>query len=106
MIITNTENQSRRKNTSEKKPFSSNSNQNRTHKTNQSRYSSQPNRNNSSSRYGKRPTNTQRKPENFFIAECSKCNRTTKVPFKPDGVRPVYCKECFKEVKAASQKRN
>ncbi|KYC50540.1 MAG: hypothetical protein AMQ74_01244 [Candidatus Methanofastidiosum methylothiophilum] len=28
-------------------------------------------------------------------AVCVDCGKTTKVPFKPDGIRPVYCKECF-----------
>ncbi len=29
-------------------------------------------------------------------AVCSECGNMTKVPFKPDGIRPIYCKECFK----------
>jgi CxxC-x17-CxxC domain-containing protein len=26
---------------------------------------------------------------------CSECGKETEVPFKPDGSRPVYCRECF-----------
>jgi len=26
---------------------------------------------------------------------CSVCKKETEVPFKPDGIRPVYCRECF-----------
>lgn len=26
---------------------------------------------------------------------CSECGQETEVPFKPDGVRPVYCKDCY-----------
>ncbi|MHA2105822.1 MAG: CxxC-x17-CxxC domain-containing protein [Candidatus Hodarchaeales archaeon] len=28
---------------------------------------------------------------------CSKCEKNTQVPFKPDGERPVYCQDCYKE---------
>lgn len=26
---------------------------------------------------------------------CAECGKETKVPFKPTGVRPVYCHKCF-----------
>ena len=26
---------------------------------------------------------------------CAECKKETEVPFKPDGTRPVYCKECY-----------
>ena len=28
-------------------------------------------------------------------AKCSDCGIDCKVPFIPDGIRPVYCKSCF-----------
>jgi len=28
-------------------------------------------------------------------AVCARCGKATKVSFKPDGIRPVYCKECL-----------
>lgn len=31
----------------------------------------------------------------IFETTCSRCGKKTKVSFKPDGVRPVYCKECL-----------
>jgi len=31
----------------------------------------------------------------LFDAECEKCKKKVKVPFKPDGKRPVYCKACL-----------
>jgi CxxC-x17-CxxC domain-containing protein len=34
-----------------------------------------------------------------YEAECSVCGAITKVPFIPDGIRPVYCKKCLKEMK-------
>lgn len=30
-----------------------------------------------------------------YEATCSRCQKVTRVPFKPDGVRPVFCKECL-----------
>jgi len=32
-------------------------------------------------------------------AICSSCGKPTRVVFKPDGKRPVYCKSCLKKVK-------
>ena len=29
----------------------------------------------------------------MYPAKCSTCDKDFEVPFKPDGVRPVYCKE-------------
>ena len=33
-------------------------------------------------------------------ANCAKCNTSTTVPFYPSQGRPVYCRECFIEIKA------
>jgi CxxC-x17-CxxC domain-containing protein len=33
---------------------------------------------------------------------CSQCGKETTVPFKPTQGRPVFCKECFQQRKAAS----
>jgi len=30
-----------------------------------------------------------------FDAVCSQCGKRCQVPFRPNGVRPVYCNECF-----------
>lgn len=30
---------------------------------------------------------------------CSRCGKDTEVPFRPDGIRPVYCKLCLEVVK-------
>lgn len=30
-------------------------------------------------------------------ATCTVCGVTTEVPFRPDGVRPVYCLPCLKQ---------
>ncbi len=30
-----------------------------------------------------------------YEAVCARCGKQTRVPFKPDGVRPVFCKDCL-----------
>ncbi len=39
------------------------------------------------------------KTEEIFEAVCSRCGKETKVKFKPDGVRPVYCHECLEIIR-------
>jgi len=36
----------------------------------------------------------------FHDAQCANCKKWTKVVFKPDGKRPVYCKTCLKDIQA------
>jgi CxxC-x17-CxxC domain-containing protein len=31
----------------------------------------------------------------MYKAVCADCGEECEVPFKPDGTRPVYCRECF-----------
>lgn len=38
-------------------------------------------------------------PREEFSATCADCNQECKVPFKPSGDRPVYCKECYRKRK-------
>jgi len=42
--------------------------------------------------------------ENKYNATCSRCGANTKTPFKPDGVRPVYCKDCLGTLKEEKNK--
>ncbi|MEK7496274.1 MAG: DUF87 domain-containing protein [Patescibacteria group bacterium] len=37
--------------------------------------------------------------EDLFEAECWVCSKKVQLPFKPDGIRPVYCKEDMKRIK-------
>jgi CxxC-x17-CxxC domain-containing protein len=30
---------------------------------------------------------------------CAECGKETEVPFKPDGTRPVYCRDCYQKRK-------
>jgi len=36
---------------------------------------------------------------------CSECGKETEVPFKPDGERPVYCRDCYQKHKKPSFNR-
>ena len=31
----------------------------------------------------------------MFRAICASCNKSCEVPFKPNGKKPVYCKDCY-----------
>jgi CxxC-x17-CxxC domain-containing protein len=39
--------------------------------------------------------------EMLHKATCSECNNTCEVPFRPNGSKPVYCKDCFGKKKGA-----
>ena len=39
-------------------------------------------------------------------AVCSECNNTCEVPFRPNGSKPVYCKDCFGKKKGAYPNNN
>ncbi|MHC5019279.1 MAG: zinc-ribbon domain containing protein [Planctomycetota bacterium] len=30
-----------------------------------------------------------------FPVTCEECGKETTVPFKPTGIKPVYCRDCF-----------
>ena len=34
-----------------------------------------------------------------FTATCAQCNKQCEVPFRPNGRKPVYCRECFSDKK-------
>ena len=35
----------------------------------------------------------------MFEAVCAKCQKTCEVPFRPNGNKPVYCRDCFRSVR-------
>ncbi len=45
--------------------------------------------------YGNRSRGFRRAPREMFDVVCSACGAKTKVPFKPKGDRPVYCRDCY-----------
>jgi CxxC-x17-CxxC domain-containing protein len=40
-----------------------------------------------------------RPPREMHKVTCADCGKETEVPFKPDGTRPVYCRECYQNHK-------
>ncbi|MCH7705851.1 MAG: zinc-ribbon domain containing protein [Chloroflexi bacterium] len=39
------------------------------------------------------------RPREMYPAVCANCGTETEVPFRPTGVRPVYCNDCFSKVR-------
>jgi len=44
---------------------------------------------------GFRGRDSERRPMQKFDAVCSKCSKECQVPFRPTGLKPVLCSECF-----------
>ncbi|MES2225378.1 MAG: CxxC-x17-CxxC domain-containing protein [Patescibacteria group bacterium] len=53
--------------------------------------SSRPSFGGSAPRYGARDNG----PTESFKTTCSKCSKACEVPFKPNGKKPVFCRDCF-----------
>jgi CxxC-x17-CxxC domain-containing protein len=41
-----------------------------------------------------------RTPRQLHVAACHQCGQTTEVPFVPRGDRPVYCSNCYNDVRS------
>ncbi len=41
-------------------------------------------------------------PRQMYPAVCSNCGKDTEVPFQPRNDKPVYCRECFQDRRAAA----
>jgi CxxC-x17-CxxC domain-containing protein len=39
--------------------------------------------------------NRRSEPRVMHPAVCSRCSKTTEVPFQPRGDKPVYCRDCY-----------
>jgi CxxC-x17-CxxC domain-containing protein len=35
----------------------------------------------------------------LFTITCSRCNKVDSVPFEPDPRSPVYCRDCYREIR-------
>jgi CxxC-x17-CxxC domain-containing protein len=40
-----------------------------------------------------------RGPREYFVAICTSCGNQAQVPFKPRMDKPVYCSDCFRNIK-------
>jgi CxxC-x17-CxxC domain-containing protein len=45
------------------------------------------------------------KPQIMHQAVCSNCGKTCEVPFKPNGSKPVFCRECFQANRTGDSSR-
>ncbi len=59
--------------------------------------------NQSQEKKGQNKTKSDQKNKGFK-SECANCKKETYTPFKPDGIRPVYCKECFAKLDEIKKK--
>lgn len=41
------------------------------------------------------PRRDDSRPAQMYPATCANCGAATEVPFRPDGSRPIYCKDCM-----------
>ncbi len=59
-------------------------------------------------RGGRSGGSQNRRPDDreMFNAICHTCNKVVEVPFKPDPMRPVYCRECLPEAQRNRDSRN
>jgi CxxC-x17-CxxC domain-containing protein len=44
-------------------------------------------------------------PREMYTATCSNCGGEARVPFQPRGDRPVYCSNCFEQMRPARSGR-
>lgn len=44
-----------------------------------------------------RPSGGFGAPRQMYDTVCSACGAETQVPFKPNGSKPVYCRDCFRK---------
>ncbi len=46
-------------------------------------------------------SSTYQSQRQMFPTTCSRCGKTTEVPFEPREGRPVYCRDCYSTVKVS-----
>lgn len=47
------------------------------------------------SRGGDRGFGSDTRPVQLFSATCAQCRKACEVPFRPNGEKPVFCRDCF-----------
>ncbi len=46
------------------------------------------------------------RPQTMFKTICSDCGKECEVPFKPNGSKPVFCRECFQSKRTSEGSRS
>lgn len=54
-------------------------------------------------RFANDPNAAARSSRQMFTVTCAQCGKATEVPFEPRQGRPVYCSECFANIKPRTQ---
>jgi len=47
---------------------------------------------------------SEKSPSPLYDVVCSSCSKKTKVNFKPESGRPVYCKDCLRKIRKKDEK--
>lgn len=47
------------------------------------------------SKFGGKPVRDSSRPVELHQATCSQCQKVCEVPFRPNGKKPVLCRDCF-----------
>jgi CxxC-x17-CxxC domain-containing protein len=45
------------------------------------------------------------RPQTMFKTICSDCGKECEVPFKPNGNKPVFCRDCFQGKRSSDSRR-
>ncbi len=56
-------------------------------------------RNDSRPQKTEKPTKNFKSDDGLTKTKCDECGKEISVPFEPDGIRPVYCNDCFTKIK-------
>ncbi|HIH95961.1 MAG TPA: hypothetical protein HA348_00475 [Thermoplasmata archaeon] len=48
-------------------------------------------------KFGRKRQDFDRPAREMYTIKCADCGKEDQVPFKPDGNRPVYCRECYQK---------
>ncbi len=51
-------------------------------------------------RRAQRPDAEGYQPRQMYAATCAQCGRDCEVPFEPRDGRPVYCSDCFSQMRS------
>jgi CxxC-x17-CxxC domain-containing protein len=46
------------------------------------------------------------RPQEMFKTICSNCGKDCEVPFKPNGSKPVYCRDCYATMGGGAERRD
>jgi CxxC-x17-CxxC domain-containing protein len=46
------------------------------------------------------PTSGNQAGNKNFTVNCYECGKPTEITFKPDGIRPIYCTDCFQKIRS------